>query len=149
TQARRRGLELGELMGVRSMTPAMSRRDGSGRPPRLATWRRVRHALGTVAVACILGAPLPASAKTLRTITVDGNLDDWTEVLLDGAQTVADRSLAEGDPDAPSQSQRDERGVAVTWDATKLYFFFSRTGAGTNSVNFVFYLDVGHDGFLS
>lgn len=88
-------------------------------------------------------------AKTLRTVTVDGNLADWTDVLLDRDQKIADRSLAQGDPDLPSQSQRDERGVAFTWDATNLYLYFSRTGSGTNSFNAIFYFDLGHDGLLS
>lgn len=90
-----------------------------------------------------------AGAKTLRTITIDGNLNDWTEVLLDRDHKVADRSAAQGDPDNPSQAQRDERGVAFTWDATNLYLYFSRTGAGTNSFNGIFYVDLNHDARLS
>src|SRR5690349_13452436 len=106
-----------------------------------------RHA-GMLAVALALLACAPAGAKTLRTITIDGNLDDWTGVLIDRDQKVADRSLAQGDPDAPGQAQRDERGVAFTWDATNLYLYFSRTGSGTNSYNAIFYFDLGHDGQL-
>ncbi len=107
-----------------------------------------RPTLTPAAVAALLLAlalPGPADAKTLRTITIDGNLDDWTEVLLDRDQKVADRSAAQGDPDMPSQAQRDERGVAFTWDATNLYLYFSRTGSGTNSFNAIFYMDYGHD----
>lgn len=89
-----------------------------------------------------------ARATTLRPVVIDGAMADWAEVLLDGPQTVADRSLAQGDPDAPAQSQRDLRGVAVTWSDTDLFLLASRTGAGTNSFNAIFYVDVGHDGLL-
>lgn len=105
----------------------------------------------SIARAMVLATLLaaPAAGKTLRTITIDGDMADWTEVLLDRDQKVADRSQAQGDPDNPSQAQRDERGVAFTWDAANLYFYFSRTGAGTNSFNGLFYFDFGHDRLLS
>ena len=96
----------------------------------------------------MLALPGAGEARTLRTITIDGDLDDWTEVLLDRPQTSADRSLDQGDPDMPGQDQRDLRGIAVTWDANNLYLYFSRTGSGTNSFNAIFYLDIGHDGLL-
>ena len=108
--------------------------------------------LRTVAAAlavATLAAVAPAGAKTLRTITIDGAITDWAEVLLDRDQKVADRSAAQGDPDVPPQAQRDLRGVAFTWDATNLYLYFSRTGAGTNSFSGVFYFDVNHDGLMS
>jgi PKD repeat protein len=115
----------------------------------VATRNSVPALARTVALTIVaVGASCGASAKTLRSITIDGAFDDWTEVLLDGHQTVADRSEAQGDPDVPGQAQRDERGVAVTWDATRLYLYFTRTGAGTNSFNAVFYLDIDHDRLL-
>ena len=101
-----------------------------------------------LAAALALVLALPAAGRTLRTIAIDGDLDDWTEVLLDRPQTAGDQSLEQGDPDAPGQAQRDLRGVAATWDPTNLYLYFARTGSGTNSLNAVFYLDVGHDGLL-
>jgi PKD repeat protein len=101
-----------------------------------------------IAALLVLATASLAQARTLRTITIDGDLDDWTEVLLDRPQTTSDKSEAQGDPDVPGQAQRDLRGVAVTWDATNLYLYFSRTGSGTNSFNGIFYLDIGHDGLL-
>lgn len=109
------------------------------------------HVPSTTALA-LLGLGLlagTAHGKTLRTIAIDGNVSDWADVLLDRDQKVADRSALQGDPDMPPQAQRDLRGVAFTWDATNLYIFFSRTGAGTNSFSGVFYMDLNHDGFMS
>ena len=105
--------------------------------------------IASVILLGLLAGGRPADARTLRTITIDGNLDDWSDVLLDRDHKVADRSTAQGDPDNPTQSQRDQRAAAFTWDATNLYLYFSRTGSGTNSFTAIYYFDLNHDGFLS
>lgn len=114
--------------------------------PASARWLSAPVAVGA-ALALLLVAGTGQSA-TLRDIVIDGDLDDWSEVLLDRAHVVADRSLAQGDPDMPGQSQRDERGVSFTWDDFDLFLYFSRTGSGTNSFNAVFWIDLDHDRLL-
>src|SRR5687768_4164650 len=81
---------------------------------------------GSLAIALMAGLSAPhVRAHALRTITIDGDLADWTEVLLDRDQKASDPSAAQGDPDAPGQAQRDERGAAFTWDASRFYLWFS------------------------
>src|SRR5437867_11841200 len=97
------------LVGIRSIGPISE--DGMSAmqcAPRTHRAKLVGSVGLLLAFSLLLGAR-PAAAVTLRTITVDGVLNDWTEVLLDAPQTVADKSTAQGDPDAPGQSQRDER----------------------------------------
>ena len=97
--------------------------------------------------------PLPAVAQGLiqRTITVDGNLADWTaspNILTNAAQSAVD-AVGSGDLDAPVQSTgRDLAGFAYTWDDANLYLQVTRAGSVTNTTDWWFYIDKNADGLL-
>src|SRR5262245_50480216 len=98
--------------------------------------------LATLVVAGI-AAGRPAGAVVLKTIVVDGNMADWTDVLADPLQTSADGTP---DLDAPVPSTgRDLVRFAWTYDATYLYVYVSRVGSDSNRQRFWFYLDVNDD----
>ena len=97
--------------------------------------------------------PLPAIAQSLiqRTITVDGNLADWTaapNILTNAPQSSTD-AVGAGDLDAPVQSTgRDLAGFAYTWDDANLYLQVTRAGSVSNTTDWWFYIDKNADGLL-
>ena len=104
----------------------------------------------SAALAAVL--PLPATAQTLiqRTITVDGDLADWTtppNILTNTPQSATD-AVGAGDLDAPVQSTgRDLAGFAYTWDSTNLYLQVTRAGSVSNTTDWWFYIDNNANGF--
>jgi uncharacterized repeat protein (TIGR01451 family) len=97
--------------------------------------------------------PLGAIAQTLiqRTITIDGNLADWTtapNILTNAAQSSTD-AVGAGDLDAPVQSTgRDLAGFAYTWDDTSLYLQVTRAGSVSNTTDWWFYIDNDANGSM-
>ncbi len=85
---------------------------------------------------------------TLTTITIDGSFSDWQPVLGDSQNVVYDQS-GTADPDNPGTTDRDLTRFAFTWDSNYLYFYFKRTTAGNNAVNFLVYIDTNNDGTLT
>src|SRR5262245_46360434 len=117
-------------------------------PFRVALTHLVMTSAALVAV-----LPLPAVAQGLiqRTITIDGNLADWTappNILTNAAQSSTD-AVGAGDLDAPVQSTgRDLAGFAYTWDDTNLYLQVTRAGSVSNTTDWWFYIDKNADGLL-
>jgi len=115
-----------------------------------------RHA---TAAAFVVAASLPAAVWgvctcgfgdgqfTLTTITLDGNLADWTAVLGDPDNNVCDGpSGGLADRDTPVQSTgRDLTHFAYTWDDDNVYLFTERVGSTSNTQSFVYYGDVDND----
>lgn len=91
---------------------------------------------------------LLAYSMTLTTITIDGSFSDWQAVLSDTQNVVYDKSGA-ADPDNPSTANRDLTRFAFTWDNDYLYFYFRRTAAGDNAINYWVYIDTNNDGTLT
>src|SRR5262245_22569581 len=106
----------------------------------------------SAALAAVLTS-LPAVAQSLiqRTITVDGDLADWTappSILTNAAQSATD-AVGAGDLDAPVQSTgRDLAGFAYTWDDANLYLQVTRAGSVSNTTDWWFYIDKNADGRL-
>ena len=106
----------------------------------------------SAALAAVLPS-LPAVAQSLiqRTITVDGNLADWTgppNILTNAPQSSTD-AVGAGDLDAPVQSTgRDLAGFAYTWDDANLYLQVTRAGSVSNTTDWWFYIDTNADGLL-
>jgi uncharacterized repeat protein (TIGR01451 family) len=101
-----------------------------------------------VAGACAL---LPASeAAVLRTITVDGDMSDWVDVLADPYQTSIDGprdGLIDLDAPVPSTG-RDLTAFAWTYDANFFYLYVERVGSSSNRQIFWFYMDTDEDGLM-
>ena len=94
------------------------------------------------ALVALLAAP-QAHAVVLKTITVDGNMADWAEVLADPTQNCSDGSP---DRDAPVPTTgRDLERFAWTFDGTYLYLYTQRAGSDSNRQRFWFYLDTNDD----
>lgn len=91
--------------------------------------------------------PAPAEALTSTTITIDGNLSDWIAVRNDPDNIAVDTQIP-GDPDYPSQADRDIYYVNATYDATYLYLAWRRTAGGTKAISWGAYLDLNGDGLL-
>jgi uncharacterized repeat protein (TIGR01451 family) len=91
-----------------------------------------------------------APAQVLRTITIDGNLADWTDVLADPLQTALDGpagGLLDRDAPVPTTG-RDLTTFAWTYDDKHLYFLVGRVASSSNIQRFWFYLDLDEDGLL-
>lgn len=107
----------------------------------------IMSALLALAAAVSLSTAGRAAGIASTTITVDGNVSDWTPVFMDPANTVADRSGAD-DPDNPGGPSRDLSQAAFTWDATNLYVYCRRTTTGGPSMTYHAYLDLNGNGWL-
>jgi len=94
-----------------------------------------------------LAATAVSRALILTSITIDGNMADWSAVLADSFQFAADGPAGGlADRDAPVGSTgRDLTGFAWTWDATYLYFYVSRVASDSNRQRFWYYLDTNED----
>ena len=83
----------------------------------------------------------------LTSISIDGNVSDWSAVLADNWQRTLD-GPAGGLPDldAPVQSTgRDLTAFAWTYDSAYFYMYLSRTGSSSNKQLFWYYLDLNFD----
>lgn len=105
--------------------------------------------------AMALGLSLPALAgnPTLRTITVDGTMSDWAEVLSNPIQVTTDGVSSDPctlsvppDRDCPVQSTgRDLDKFAWTYDSNNIYLYVERVGSSSNSQEFLYFMDTGQD----
>jgi uncharacterized repeat protein (TIGR01451 family) len=113
--------------------------------------------------ACVVlfGVMLPAtqvlSATIQRTITIDGNMNDWklpTDITINPGQFSTD---AEGDASTGSSADldfevqgtgRDLEGFSFTYDATNLYMWVRRYASTNNKTDWWFYIDTDNDGLM-
>ncbi len=106
-----------------------------------------------------LSFSLFAGTPTLKTINVDGNPSDWTEVLANPIQVTMDDDGSSMDPslcstlsqdrDCPvGTNGRDLNTFAWTFDNTYIYIYQTRYGSTSNTQEFWFYMDVGGDKLL-
>jgi uncharacterized repeat protein (TIGR01451 family) len=106
----------------------------------VASRKRSRRALALAAVvAAFAVSAQPTGAVVLKTITVDGSMADWAEVLADPTQNATD-GLPDKDAPVPTTG-RDLERFAWTFDATHLYLYTARAGSDANRQRFWFYLD--------
>jgi uncharacterized repeat protein (TIGR01451 family) len=107
----------------------------------------IRRLSVVVAITCVL-ASSHARSQVLTTITIDGDMADWSAVLADGRQTAEDGPAgALSDLDAPVPSTgRDLLTFAWTYDANHLFFYVGRVGSASNLQRFWFYIDTDEDG---
>jgi uncharacterized repeat protein (TIGR01451 family) len=98
----------------------------------------------------LLGVLFPVSAAVLTTITVDGDMSDWSAVLADPYQTAYDGPAAGlVDRDAPIQSTgRDLLAFAWTYDDSHLFLYINRAASISNQQLFWFYVDTNDDGLM-
>jgi len=110
----------------------------------------MRRSAGILAAIGLCGVLFPVSAAVLTTITVDGDMSDWSAVLADPYQTAYDGpALGLPDLDAPVQSTgRDLMAFAWTYDSSYLFFYTQRAASSSNQQNFWFYCDTNDDGLL-
>jgi len=118
------------------------------RAPRWATGTLFRYALVTALLTGSFAPILSASAITSTSITIDGDLADWTGVRADPQNSSHDTQISDPDPDYPGQPDRDVYLVNATWDSEFLYLAFRRTSGGTKAVTFGAYIDLDGDGLL-
>ena len=117
----------------------------------------VRHFIITILL--LLGTASVAQAAYIqRTITVDGDVSDWTtspditnntnpyQYSTDGQ----DGNIPVDDLDDPiGQTGRDLKKFSFTWDATYIYFYVERWASTNNTVHWFFYLDTNADGYMN
>lgn len=115
--------------------------------PRSELRRRAGRAVVGLAA---LAAFTRAEAAVLKTIAVDGNLSDWTDVLAEPFQHAYDGPAAGlVDLDAPVPSTgRDLTEFAWTYDDAYLYLCVSRVGSLSNRQLFWFYIDANENGLM-
>lgn len=89
------------------------------------------------------------NGATLATtsMTIDGNMSDWTPFLND-----PDNNSYDGTPDFDSATitdkGRDMQRFVVTYSGSGLYMYFSRVAANNNSIDFLVYLDVNNNSLM-
>ncbi len=94
---------------------------------------------------------LAASRPVLKTIAIDGNASDWSDVVSNDFQTTIDgNGILEPcsgiDLDCPIQSTgRDLGKFAWTYDSANLYLYLERLGSDANTQSFYFYMDLDRD----
>gem|GEM_PF-1469783 len=98
------------------------------------------------------------AAPIQRTITVDGDISDWTtapDITTNAGQFSVDgdgRSCPSTDLDTGSPCSaltpggRDLQRFAYTWDANKVYIYVTRWGTTNNVTDWWFYLDTNNNG---
>ncbi|MDD3627848.1 MAG: hypothetical protein PHV06_11095, partial [bacterium] len=90
---------------------------------------------------------VPGFGMTLTSINIDGDIEDWSPVMLDPDNFVSDPIKDFGDLDTPTivQSGRDVTSAALTWDDTYLYFLIETNTIVSNICHLIFYIDVNYD----
>jgi hypothetical protein len=105
-----------------------------------------------------ISSVLAQSFPTLKTITIDGDMSDWDEILVNPVQVSVDgdgTSYADcndsPDNDCPvnTSTGRDLYTFAWTYDDTNIYVYIERFGSAASPVDFLFILDLGGDGFVN
>lgn len=98
-------------------------------------------------------APAHGQGLISRTITVDGNMADWTaapSIMANPGQFSTDCHVGQACEGDPNQSTgRDLSYFAYTWDDNYLYFYVERAGNASNVTHWLFYLDENNDGRMS
>ncbi|MCK5804260.1 MAG: hypothetical protein KAI66_15590, partial [Lentisphaeria bacterium] len=120
---------------------------------------------------CVQAQTLPPCGRedgrfTLRTITPDGDISDWTSGLTsagnsggvlgdldnnsrDGATAGGTVYQPQPDRDAPVKSTgRDLMHFAWTWDSTDLAAYTRRAASANNVQRFIYYADTDNDGYM-
>ena len=109
----------------------------------------LRSVLAALLAFSVLSWPF-ASARALSypvTITVNADFTDWTGVLADADNIMADPTGA-SDPDVP-ESGADLSQVAFTWDATYLYGYTRLNTQAKVKLDTRIYIDLDADGVMS
>jgi uncharacterized repeat protein (TIGR01451 family) len=87
-----------------------------------------------------------------RTITINGNMSDWTaapDILNNAGQFTTDCQVGEAcELDAISGSGRDLGRFSFTWDANNLYLYVYRHTGNTSTTDWLFYLDEDASGTM-
>jgi len=112
-----------------------------------------KNLLNTIFFSLIILFPLAllAGAPTLKTININGNMQDWSEVLTNPNNVTLDGASASNcaystDRDCEVQSTgRDMVKFAWTYDSENIYLYVERVGNSSNIQNFFFIMDVGQD----
>lgn len=115
--------------------------------------------LGKLAGAALLVAlalPARGAPPLARTISIDGDLSDWSEVLANPANvshdgdgsTLACAQSTDRDCPVPGGPAFDLSRFAWTWDATNLYLYAEVLGGIDTSRFVAVYLDVNGNGVL-
>ncbi len=95
-----------------------------------------------------------SSGPTLKTITLDGNENDWAPVLANPLQVTLDGqftpqcNVSPIDRDCTNNtniSGRDLAKFAWTYDSTNIYLFLKRFGSTSNTQTFYFYCDINEN----
>ncbi len=86
---------------------------------------------------------------TKANVTINGDVSEWDNILLNPNNFQTDLTLLQGDPDVPPTADRDMTRFAYTYDDTYLYFYFGRLAFGRNQVSMIVYIDYGIDGFMN
>jgi len=115
-----------------------------------------RNYRAVLATALLGIAASAAGAPRLKTIDIDGDLADWTEIVVNSAQTsldadgshYADCALSRDRDCGVQGSGRDLRLLAWTYDADHLYLSVMREGSASNTDAFWLYLDLDGNGRL-
>ena len=92
-----------------------------------------------------------ATGPTRTTITLDGNMGDWSAVLLDpvNAQTDPQGSTAPStDRDALINATSDLLDFAYTWDTASLFFYARRQSSATGTLRVLVYVDRNNNGLM-
>ncbi len=117
---------------------------------------RCRHSfLFLILIAVLFFSPIFAGAPTLKTININGNMQDWSEVLTNPNNVTIDGASATNcanstDKDCPVQSTgKDMVKFAWTYDSTNIYLYVERVGSSSNVQNFFFIMDVGQDKYAN
>lgn len=135
------------------------------RAHRVCAIRSWRTLSGFALALCLLLALPGASANVLiqRTITINGNMSDWTQapdILTNPGQFAEDaRGLSQdcSNPIQPGQDldcvvqtdHRDLRRFAFTFDDDYLFMFVSRWTSANPQSGWVFYLDIDNSGVMT
>ena len=109
----------------------------------------------------LFGTLLPVtqaeSAIITRTITIDGDMDDWkgispvgSDITINAGQFAVDEQSGNpADLDSPiSSTGRDLRSFSYTYDNTNLYMWVKRYASTSNQTDWWFYIDTDNDGVM-
>ena len=114
-----------------------------------------KYILPCVVLWCVA---LPSQAAYIqRSITIDGDMSDWTSPTditnntnpYQFSEDGQDGNIPTDDLDDPiGQTGRDLKKFSFTWDANYVYFYVERHASTNNIVHWFFYIDSNADGFM-
>lgn len=88
------------------------------------------------------------AAPTLATITIDGQFDDWVNILYNPLNVTYDGIGGLGDLDIPQSQARDLRQFIWTYDDDNFYGMFYRVFSSPNVITLLIYTDANADGVV-